>query len=206
MEIKGECIYVDTSGVRHKIFGAGDLPDNMALQSLKVSGKLKFDRIICDKIGVTGKVDGGSLTAKNFSVEGEIELDDLQVEQTFELKGKPQVDSVEADEILIESQSGFVDAIKCKNLEIFNRTSAASFTKIFGHNFFGEDDDDKLTRVRIRNIDAETVELENCAVDVIRCKNAVIGKNCAIKKLFVAGEYKISADSKVGEIYSGRDS
>lgn len=206
MKIKGEGSYVDASGARHEIFGVGDLPDDMALRSLKVSGKLSFETISCDKVKVSGKCEGGFLTAKNFSVEGKVELDDLKVEQTFELEGKPKIDSIEADEIVIESQSGFIETIKCKKLEIFNHTNATDatdFANIFTRKFFGEDIihvDSKRTRVRIKSIEAETVALENCEVDVIRCTNAVIGTNCKIDKLFVTGEYKISADSKVGEV------
>ncbi|MBR2734047.1 MAG: hypothetical protein IKN27_13995 [Selenomonadaceae bacterium] len=55
------------------------------------------------------------------------------------------------------------------------------------------------SRIRIKNIDADIVELENCAVSVIKCRDAVIGTNCAIEKFFVAGKCTVADDSTVSE-------
>lgn len=188
MKIKGEGVYIDSTGVLHEVKGKGVLPDDIVLQSLNVSGKLEFGKISCDKVSVKGKCEGGSLIAKSISV-----------------KGKMDVDSVEAEELVIESHSGTIGAVKCKSLKIFSHTSTATeeiFEKFIGSKLF--DDDDILignndSRVQIKNIDANKVELENCEVEVVRCKDAVIGTNCTIGKVFVAGEYKVADDSTVGE-------
>ena len=58
----------------------------------------------------------------------------------------------------------------------------------------------KLPPVKVENIDAEKVELENCEVDEIKCRDAFIGSNCIVEKLFVANKEEISSDSQVGEI------
>ena len=199
MKISGEGTYVDAAGMFHKFIGECIIPDDIILQSLKVSGKLKFDSIICDKINVNGKVDGDSLTAKNFSVDGKVKIDSLKVSETFSLDGKPKIGNVTADEIIIDSRDGSIDNVKCRRLQI----AGGCNIKIGGVLQLKFNDSD--SRIKIKTINTETAALENCEVDIIRCKDAVIGTNCAIEKLFVAGEYKISADSTIGEIYSGSD-
>lgn len=168
-------------------------------QNLNVSGGFSFDDVSCDEIELSGKCDGKSVNAKNFSASGKVEVDSLTVEQTLRLSGKPQIDSVTADKIIIGSRNGFIGSVKCRKIKIFD--DAAQFDgEIFGNIFirhvsFGQ----SLSRVSIKKIDAETVALENCAVEVIRCKDAFIGTNCAIKKLFVSGECTVADDSTVGE-------
>lgn len=182
MKIKGEGAYVDSVGVRHEVKGTGSLPDNTELKSLRASGMFSFGKFSCDKVSISGKCEGGSVIAKSFSVTGKVE-----------------VDSVEADDIIIESRSGAIDKLKGSKVKIFNRgheVANALFAKLLGgHDAVQE----KNSRICIKTIEADNVELENCEVDVIRCKDAFIGSNCAIEKLFVAGECKVSANSKVGE-------
>ena len=215
MKIKGSGSYTDAVGKSRMILGIGELSDAEKFRELKVSGNISFDKISCDEVKISGKCEGGSIeaqdlkisgkcegksvSAKNFSASGKMEIDSIKVEQIVELKGKPELGSVEADEIIIESRSGSVDEIKCRKLKIFNRvieTDSAFVLKIFGEEISGFD---KFSRVRIKNIDAEKVELENCEVDIVRCQDAFIGANCAIDKLFVAGECKVADDSTVGE-------
>ena len=204
MKIRGEAVYVNAEGTSHEIKGVGIISDSSALQKMKISGELSFDEISCDSIIVEGKCEGGSLMAKIFSVEGKAEIDSVKVAQTFELEGKPELGNVEADEIIIESCAGSINEIKCRRLKIFNRSNSVNmiaFTKVFGKKIFNEEISvsNEIPRVRVKNIDADTVELENCEIDVIRCKNALIGSNCAIEKLFVSGNCKVADDSKVGE-------
>lgn len=186
MKIKGKAAYVDTAGVRHEVKGLGSLSDDTALHSLKVSGTFEFGKISCDKIDVSGKCEGGSVQAESFS-----------------LKGKPEIDSIKADETVIESQTGSIGEIECKRLKVFNRMSAggkALLEKLFG----GHDSEfDFNSRVRVKNISADKVELENCEVDVIKCRDAFIGANCAIEKLFVSGECQVATDSTVRETIRG---
>lgn len=204
MKIRGEAVYVNTEGTHHEIKGVGIISDSSALQKMKISGELSFDEIFCDSVIIEGKCEGGSLTAKIFSVEGKAEIDSIKVEQTFKLEGKPKLGKVEADEIVIESCSGSIGEVKCRRMKIFNRSNAVNmvvFTKAFGKKFFSKElsDFNDIPRVRVKNIDAEKVELENCEVDVVRCQDAFIGANCVIEKLFVAGECSVAGDSTVGE-------
>ena len=188
---KISCCTIDVAG---KCTG-----DSIVAQSLNVSGKLSFEEIFCDRITVAGKCTGDSLTAKNFSADGKIEIDSLKVEQSFELKGKPKINFVDADEIFIATRNGFLGEVKCRKIKISNEANifaGEDFAKIFSERF---NFDKSNSRICIKTIDAETVDLENCEVDVIKCKDAFIGKNCAIEKLFVAGECKVAVDSKVGE-------
>ena len=216
MKIKGVGTYTDASGRNHRVLGTGELSDGEHLQSLKVSGKCSFDKISCDELNVSGKCGGGSITARDlktsgelefdnitcdeitasgkcsgksvdakiFSASGKVEVDSLTIAQTLKLSGRPQIDSVKADEIFIATRDGSIGAIKCRHIKIFH-----------DENFF----DNQRSRVRIKNIDADTVEIENCEVAVIKCRDAVIGTNCAIEKLFVAGKCTVADDSTVAE-------
>ena len=198
MKIEGEAIYVDAAGKRHSIEGVGNVPNDDALQKLKVSGSFKFDKVSCDDISISGECKGKSLNAKNISVEGKADIDTIEAD-SFQLSGSARIDGIVAEKIIIESRKGTIGAIKCGKLKIFheeiNALNDSLFSKIFG----GRTSPYNNSRVNVKSIDAESIHLENCAVDVIRCKDAFIGSNCAIEKLFVAGEYKVADDSTVGE-------
>ena len=199
MKIKGSGSFTDATGRNRRILGVGELSDDEKLRELKVSGNISSDKIFCDEVNILGKCEGKFISAKNFSASGKMEIDSLKVEQTVDMKGNPELGSVEAKEIIIESRSGSIDEIKCRNLKIFNHVSEADSAfviKIFGEKISNYDN---FSRVRIKNIDAAKIELENCAVDIVRCQEAFIGSNCVIKKLFVAGEYKVAVDSTIGE-------
>ena len=232
MKIKGSGIYTDTHGKSHNILGFGEMEDSENFRKIEVSGSLSFEKISCEKVSVSGKCEGNSITAKslevsgemsiknifgkeveisgrckgdsinakNFSTSGKIEYNSLTIEQTLRISGKPQINFVTADEILIATNNGFLGEVKCRKIRIFDdleRFAEEFFGKIFIEDFsFNK----SHSRVQIKNIRAESVDLENCEVDVIRCKDALIGSNCMIEKLFVTGKCEIAADSKVTEI------
>lgn len=206
MRIAGEAVYVDAKGKRHSIEGLGSLPDNNELQSLNAAGEFSFDKISCDEVKISGSCEGKSLNAKKISVEGSFEVDVVTVEKIFNLSGSIDVETLTAEEIIMESRGGSADTIKCDRLKIFHgeihETGSSILSKIFGNKISRQSN----SRVRIKNIDAKTVELENCEVDVIKCRDAIIGTNCIIKKLFVAGKCTIADNSTVGEtIYTKSD-
>lgn len=185
MKILGEALYVDSAGIRHEVEGIGNISDNVSLRSLKVEGTLSFEKISCDTIEIEGSCDGDSLTAQKFSAEGTVEVDSLNIAQIFKLEGLPKISNVAAAEVSIESQSGSIGNIKCTRIKIFHDEYSSKVRR---------------SRVRIKSIEADTVELENCEVEVVKCQNALIGTNCAITKLFVAGEFKVADDSTVDEV------
>lgn len=215
MRIKGSGTYTGAAGKSCSILGICELADEENLQELRLSGNLSFKKLSCDKVDISGKCEGGSInarslkisgtcegdsvSAKNFSAVGKVEVDSLTVEQIFELSGKPRIDYVTADEIIIATSSGFIGEVKCHKIKIFDDTARIDgefFDKSFiGHFSFNQ----SRSRVRIKNIEADKIELENCEVDIIRCKDAFIGTNCAVDKLFVSGACKVAADSTVGE-------
>lgn len=199
MKIEGDAVYIDTAGKRHLIEGVGNVPNNVALQKLKGSGSFKFDKVSCDDISISGECNGKSFNAKNISIEGTADIDTVEAD-SFQLSGSAKIGDIVAEKIIIESRKGTIGAIKCGKLKIFheeiNSLDKLILSKIFGGIASHHSD----SRVNIKSVDAETVHLENCAVDVIKCKDAFIGANCTIDKLFVADECKIAADSKVGEM------
>lgn len=192
MKILGEGNYVDVKGRRHHVEGIRKFSDDTLLKSLKVSGTVSFEKISCDTIEISGECSGDSLTAKNLFVEGTLKVRSVNVTEKLTVEGSLNVSSVAAMQVFIESQTGSVDEVKCKQIKIFNNDEFVTPQRLY---------------IYIKNIDAEKVELKNCKVEVIRCKNAFIGSNCAIEKLFVAGECKVAPDSTVGEtIFSTSDS
>lgn len=96
------------------------MPDDKHLQSLKASGKPN----------ISGRCEGDSVTAKNFSASGKVEVDSLTVEQTLKLSSKPQINSVTADEIFIGACDGSIGKIKCRRIKIF------PVVRLSGGNFF----------------------------------------------------------------------
>lgn len=199
MKIRGSGLYTDANGKRHRVAGISEWSEAEKFRELKVSGNLSFEKISCEEIELSGKCEGAFVTAKNFSASGKVEVDSMSIEQLLKLSGKPKINAVEADEIIIAARNGFIDEIKCRVLRIFENSEKIGlevFEEIFGKHFPRSEYN---LRVKIKKIDAETVELENCTVDVIRCKDAFIGSNCSINKLFFAGECKIADDSTVGE-------
>ena len=201
MHIEGEAIYVDAKGSRHSIEGIGSLPDETNLQSLKVSGSISFGSISCEKITVEGECNGKSVTSKNISVSGSIEVNSINVGEKFKVSGSTDSEKLEANEIIMESRGGSINVVKCDRIKIFHSQESNSdnfFSKLFGNS--ESHVQSSARRVRIKKIDAIEVELQNCDVEEIVCKNAVIDSNCVIGTLIVEGEYRVSDDSKVGEV------
>ena len=184
MNIKGTGTVKDISGKSHVVIGAGTFADNETFRKLEVAGSLSFEKISCDKINVAGKCEGDFLSAQVLKISGSCEIDSVAIEQTLEISGKPLIDCVTADEIFIASHSGFLGSVKCRRIKIFDETNFAVSRRI---------------RVRIKNIEADVVDLENCEVEIIHCNDAFIGSNCAVEKLFVSGECKVADDSTVGD-------
>ena len=140
MKIKGSGTYTDTDGASQSVFGVGELADDKKLRELEVSGSLSFEKISCDKISVSGKCEGGTISAQNlkvsgglsfddiscnkisvsgkcegdsviakdFSASGKVEVDSLTIEQTLEISGKPKIDFMTSDEIVIVSRVGSI--------------------------------------------------------------------------------------------------
>lgn len=199
MKIAGEAVYVDAAGKRHSIEGLGSLPDNDELQSLNAAGEFSFDKLSCGEMKISGSCEGKSLTAQNVSAEGSFEVAAADVAEKFQLSGSAEIDRLRAKKIVMESRGGSIGAIKCDKLKIFHGEIHDVGSSILSRVFGGKVSHQSNSRVRIETIDAETVELENCEVDVIKCRDAFIGKNCAIKKLSVSGECTVADDSTVGE-------
>ena len=206
MKIMGSGTCKDAAGKSHSVLGVGTLTDDENFRNLKVAGNLSFQKISCGKISVSGKCEGDFVSARTLKISGSCEINSVTIEQTLEIAGRVEIDSVTAEEILIASRSGTLGDIKCRKITIHD-DSAKFYGEVFEKNIIGHFAAmQNRSRVRVKNIEAGVVELENCEVDVIRCRDAFIGSNCAIEKLFIAGKCEIAADSTVGEKILWRDS
>ena len=200
MKIEGEATYVDAAGKRHSIEGVGSLPDEVNLQSLNISGSIEFDEISCGKAKIEGSGEGNSIAAKSLSVDGSLEVDSVKVEELFQVSGGVKIDTLSAGEVVMESRGGRIGTVKCSKIKIFHGSDYEMGGSILSNIFGSKGARHKnFSRVQVKSIEADKVDLENCEADVIRCTDARIGSNCVIEKLFVTGKCEIADDSKVGE-------
>lgn len=216
MRIKGTGTYTDTNDRIHMILGVGDFSDDKKLRDLDVAGDFSFDKISCDRVSVSGKCEGGSITTQILDISGGISFDDISCYEA-NISGKCEGESVSAKNFSVIGKTK-IDSLKVENtLNLSGKPqissmSADEISVVARDGFIGKikcrmikicDDegfvDEYRSRVHIKSIDAEMVHLENCAVDVIYCEEAFIGTNCEIEKLFVVGNYKVATDSIVKE-------
>ena len=198
MRIKGSGEYTDAKGRNYTVLGVGDVSDDEKLRRLSVSGNVSFDKLSCDRISVSGRCEGDSIFAKSLEISGALSIENISCDK-IDISGKPQIETLTADEISIATRNGFIGNINCKRLKIYD-SNELIVEKGFENLFVGHFSLSKSnSRIRIKSIEADKVELENCEVDVIRCKDAFIGANCVIDKLFVSGECSVMPGSKVGE-------
>lgn len=190
MKIEGEAIYVDGKGRRRSIEGIGTVPDDEPIHSLKVSGSCSFDVLVCDDIKIEGECDGSTLTAKSATFDGTVKVNALKVDGDLDVSGSVRSNMIEADEIAVESRNGSIGGIKCGRIRVFEESSARNVN----------------SRVRIKNINANEVNLQNCEVDAIKCKDAIIGSNCIIGTLNVEGNCEVVDGSTVKETIRGGSS
>ena len=175
----------------------------MSIITNNASGKVNFDEISCSQIEIKGKCKGKSLSAKNISFLGDFKVDSVKVEKSFKVSCRINVKNLDAENIIIESNESTIEKINCADIKIFNNDTSDDdniFSKIFGGGNFQSKSN---SRVKIKNISSDKVELENCAVEEIKCTDAFIKSNCVIKKLTVKNICDVAADSKVGEIIRG---
>lgn len=166
-----------------KIKGSGTYKDsNGRSHSVIGVGEVADDEKL-RKLEVAGNLTFDKISCDKISVAGKCEGDSVSA-QILKVSGLCEIDFVTADEILIASRSGFLGNVKCRKIKIDGGFAPVKF----------------CSRVRIKNIEAEVVALENCEVDVIRCKDAIIDSNCTIKKLFFASKCEVAADSTVEEM------
>ena len=200
MKIEGIANYVDDNGKRHSIEGIGSLPDGNKLQSLNSSGSLSFGNLECNELKIEGECQGKVVNSQNISVSGTFDVHTVKAEKSLKIEGSIDSENVFAEEIIMESRGGSIIEVKCTKIKIFHGEihdiGSSILSGIFGRKFQHQSN----SRVRIGKIDADEVDLQNCEVDEIKCKDAMVGSNCAIKKLIVSGKYKVSESSTVNEV------
>lgn len=173
----------------------------LSAEKVFIDGDIKVDIIKVDKTFETsGDCFAELLTAEKIFIDGDIKVDVIKAVKTFKIDGSLRSDSIESDEIIIESRSGTVDKIKCTGLKVSKGDEDFEGEISFGNLKIKTSSKKVSSRIQIKDVDAETVNLQNCEVGIIKCKDAFIGSNCIIEKLIVAGAYEIDADSKVSEI------
>lgn len=137
------------------------------------------DELEFKSLSVEGDCSGDFVVADKIRIEGNINFKSIRAAHSIDVEGIIKSSSLESGEIDIESQSGKIENIDCKRIKIHHKLKKSN------------------SRVHIGNINAERVDLQNCEVEVINCKDAFIRVNCIIEKLIVEGECDVADGSTV---------
>lgn len=199
MKILGSASYISKSGKKLSIEGISTLPDEFNFKFLKVEGTISFDNLNCEHLKIEGECSGETISAKEISIEGTINVKRVKAERSIEIEGTIKSVSIECDDIGIYSQSGKVEQIRCNNIKIYHTSGENSILM----SIFGSPKRRTASRVRVRSINAEKVDLQNCAAEIVKCKTANVRANCIIEKLIVEGDCEIATDSTVSEVVRG---
>ena len=194
MKILGSASYTSKSGKRLSLEGVGTLPDELDFKSLKVEGTISFDSLTCEHLKVEGECTGETISADEISIAGTSNVKSIKAGRSVEIEGTIKAVSIECNEISICSQSGKIEQLQCKSVRIYNESDKTS------KSMFGFSKRKNTSRVWIKNIRAERVELQNCEAEFVECKTANVRANCIIEKLIVEGDCEIATDSKVSEV------
>lgn len=183
-KVNGDCFGSSLTAEKISVDGDIEVNDIKAVEDLKIYGDCAADL----------------LTANKIFIDGDVKADGIKVAESLNIEGEPQINSIESDKVVINTRFGTVEEIKCRDLKIFYS----------GVNFEGEISIGKFriksspkqnfSQVLIKKIDAINVELENCKVSQVECKNAIINANCSIDKLIVSGNLEIDNNSKINSI------
>ena len=198
MNIKGIVNYVDENNKKHETAGICTLKDDIKLKSIDVKGMLSFDKIICDKINIEGDCTGNEISGKKIFISGKFNVDNVSMEQNIKIVGVAHSNLLKAEKVIIESRAGTIKQINCDKIKIFDNNDNIDISII--KNIFNIRHVKNNARIHINDIDANNVEIQNCEIKSIKCKNAIIGTNCLIEELFVEDSYKIANDSTVNKI------
>ena len=207
MKIAGEATYIDKDGHRRTIAGMGSVSDG-ELESLKVSGSCEFGDLVCNDVKIEGECSGSSLKSENVTSSGTLRVKTLIVEGSLKASGSVYSDVLDAADVDMESRGGSLGEIKCGRIRVFEHggveiNGGGLLSKIFGVHSSARS---VSSRVRIKSIDADEVNLQNCEVDVIKCRDAIIGSNCVIGTLNVEGKCEVVDGSTVKETIRGGSS
>lgn len=204
MKIAGEAIYIDRSGHRRTMAGMGSVSDG-ELESLKVSGSCEFGDLVCDDVKIEGECSGASLKSRNVASSGTLRVKMLIVEGKLKASGSVYSDVIDASDVDMESRGGSIGTVKCGRIKIFEH-GGVEINGGFLSRIFGGSARSANSRVHIKGIDADEVNLQNCEVDTIKCKDAIIGSNCVIGTLNVEGSCEVVDGSTVKETIRGGSS
>ena len=174
--------------------------ESLTAEEITIDGDARIDVVKAVKFRFSGDCSGNLLTAEKITIDGDVRLDVIKAVKVVEISGDMRIDSVESNKVAIESRSGRIDEIKCSELKIFDNYSDFEGEISFGNIRIKTSRQKIFSQVQIKNIAAEKVELKNCKVSLIKCKDAIIGENCAIEKLIVSGKFELDENSKVNEV------
>lgn len=175
--------------------------DSLTAGKIFVDGDFKVDVVNTKSLKVNGDCFCDSIAAENVDVDGDFEAESVKVVESFEISGDVKIDSVESDEIILNTRSGRVGKIQCKDLKIFdNSVDFVGEISIGSIRIKSDSAQKKFSQIRVKNIESKNIEIENCKCEIIKCTNAVIGENCTIEKLFISGKLELNENSRVSEI------
>ena len=175
---------------------------SITAEKIFVDGDVKVDATIqvVDSLKVNGDCSAESLTANKIFIDGDVKADTIKGAESLDIVGDPQVGLIESKDVVINTRSGMIEEINCDNLKIFDNSVNFEGEISFGKFRLKSYPKENFSHIRVKKILAEKVELANCKVSLIQCRDAIIGENCSIEKLIVSGNLELNDKSKVDDI------
>ncbi|MBO3444935.1 hypothetical protein [Clostridium sp. CCUG 7971] len=197
------------------ISGVYSIDGDLKCNKFDVSGVLKNSKNIhCEEFTVSGVLNSSeSLEAQNINVSGVATIEKNIKSQNISGEGCIKVkEDIESEKIDIEGNIRCDGLINCEdfylfavgeskigeigatNIEICGEEKSKNIFKVFVPKKI------KNNKVYIKVIEGDNIKLSDCDVDIVRCKNIVIGENCKIKTIEYSESIDINELSKVDNV------
>ena len=182
MDVKGEAT-VHIKDEKRQYRGEFYLPENEIYESLKLQGKMKFEKLESkEKISIFGEFKGTVLKAPKVKVIGSAKLTKLEADKLkIVFSGNSSYDSISAKEIIICPQK--------ENQEF--RNEVVSVIEHILQVKFPEQVVQDIPDIKIGLLTGETIDVDSCDADKIICKNAIVRGKCNIGLLVHENDIKV---------------
>lgn len=182
VQIAGEAVVINQDKKRKRYFGEFEIEPNRKIFLLNAEGDISVDNLKCiPKLSFVGAISGESIFTKQFKLNGCVNLHKLvALETKIVFRGKS-----ECENIITKTAQIIPD----KNESIQIKESFRRLVKdIFGKSIDLDSSDKK--EFKVRYLEGDVLEIENCQIDEIHCRSIAIKGNSIIKYL----EYEVISE------------
>lgn len=190
MNIQGEASVHNVNG-KKQYRGEFYLPEGEKYESLKLRGKLNFEKLECEqKISIEGELKGTALKAPKVKIVGSANLKKLEADKLkIVFSNKSCYDSILAKDTVVCPQ---------KENQEFRNEVVAVIEHILKAKLPQQVAKGK-TEIDIKFLAGETIDIDSCNVDKIICKDAIIRGPCNIGLLVHENNIKVDNNVHIAE-------